>query len=147
MIFIFANPAFNPFLLHGFFEHIVYESGGFLPFAVYIVSIGAKCIEVFSMPANLPDQPGRTVLFTIKKPGDTMAVCLQAREIMSLLPAIYSRACVFDDNSSCLLYTSFVFTGIKGSQMKQVGNAVPPKLATAIAKQIMKDIKEDLENE
>ena len=42
---------------------------------------------------------------------------------------------------------TFVFTGNKGSQMKQVGNAVPPKLATAIAAQIMNDIKEDSDNE
>mgnify|MGYP000230659990 len=31
--------------------------------------------------------------------------------------------------------------------MKQVGNAVPPKLAAAIASVIMKDIKEGIENE
>lgn len=42
---------------------------------------------------------------------------------------------------------TFVFTGNKGSQMKQVGNAVPPKLATAIAAQIMNDMKENSDNE
>ena len=31
-----------------------------------------------------------------------MAVCLQAREIMPPPPAIYSRACAFDDNSSAI---------------------------------------------
>ncbi len=36
----------------------------------------------------------------------------------------------------------FVFIGNKGSQMKQVGNAVPPLLAKAIALTIMKDIKD-----
>lgn len=36
----------------------------------------------------------------------------------------------------------FVFIGNKGSQMKQVGNAVPPLLAKAIAKTIMDDIKD-----
>lgn len=36
----------------------------------------------------------------------------------------------------------FVFIGNKGSQMKQVGNAVPPLLAKAIALAIMEDIKE-----
>lgn len=41
----------------------------------------------------------------------------------------------------------FVFTGNKGSQMKQVGNAVPPKLAAAVAEVIMRDIKEDAKNE
>jgi len=35
----------------------------------------------------------------------------------------------------------FHFVGNKGSQMKQVGNAVPPLLAGAIAKVIMDDIK------
>lgn len=35
---------------------------------------------------------------------------------------------------------SFVFVGNKTSQMKQVGNAVPPLLARAIANQIMDDI-------
>ncbi len=35
------------------------------------------------------------------------------------------------------------FTGTKGSQMKQVGNAVPPLLATAVAEVIMNDIKGD----
>ena len=34
----------------------------------------------------------------------------------------------------------FVFVGTKSSQMKQVGNAVPPLLAQAIAGVIMKDI-------
>lgn len=42
---------------------------------------------------------------------------------------------------------SFCFVGNKGSQMKQVGNAVPPLLAAAIADVIMKDIKEDSANE
>lgn len=37
---------------------------------------------------------------------------------------------------------SFVFYGNKGSQMKQVGNAVPPLLAKAIADVIMLDIQE-----
>ena len=35
----------------------------------------------------------------------------------------------------------FVFTGTKSSQMKQVGNAVPPLLAKAVADTIMADIK------
>lgn len=42
---------------------------------------------------------------------------------------------------------SFRFIGNKGSQMKQVGNAVPPLLAAAVAEVIMNDIKEDAENE
>ena len=41
---------------------------------------------------------------------------------------------------------TFKFIGTKGSQMKQVGNAVPPLLAAEIADVIMNDIKEDLEN-
>lgn len=41
----------------------------------------------------------------------------------------------------------FQFTGNKGSQMKQVGNAVPPLLAAAIASVIMNDIKEDSKHE
>lgn len=36
---------------------------------------------------------------------------------------------------------SFRFIGNKGSQMKQVGNAVPPLLAKTIAKVILKDLK------
>lgn len=36
---------------------------------------------------------------------------------------------------------NFIFTGNKGSQMKQVGNAVPPLLAKAIADVIINDIK------
>lgn len=36
---------------------------------------------------------------------------------------------------------TFRFVGNKGSQMKQVGNAVPPLLAAAIADVIMRDIK------
>ena len=42
---------------------------------------------------------------------------------------------------------NFVFIGNKGSQMKQVGNAVPPLLAGAIAEVIMKDIKEEKAHE
>ena len=42
---------------------------------------------------------------------------------------------------------SFIFVGNKGSQMKQVGNAVPPLLAEAIAGAIMNDIEEDRKNE
>ncbi|WP_285825472.1 DNA cytosine methyltransferase [Schaedlerella arabinosiphila] len=42
---------------------------------------------------------------------------------------------------------SFRFVGNKGSQMKQVGNAVPPLLASAIAEVIMKDIKETPKHE
>lgn len=42
---------------------------------------------------------------------------------------------------------SFHFTGTKGSQMKQVGNAVPPLLAKAIAQVIMNDIEKDKEDE
>lgn len=41
----------------------------------------------------------------------------------------------------------FRFVGNKGSQMKQVGNAVPPLLAAAIAEVIMKEIKEETSNE
>ena len=37
---------------------------------------------------------------------------------------------------------TFRFIGNKGSQMKQVGNAVPPLLAAAIAEMIRKDMKE-----
>ncbi len=37
----------------------------------------------------------------------------------------------------------FVFVGTKSSQMKQVGNAVPPRLAYAVAKTIFTDLEED----
>ena len=38
---------------------------------------------------------------------------------------------------------TFIFTGTKSSQMKQVGNAVPPLLSKAIAKQIKKDMEDN----
>ncbi len=41
---------------------------------------------------------------------------------------------------------NFVFTGNKSSQMKQVGNAVPPLLAKAVASVIMSDIEEGSKN-
>ena len=40
---------------------------------------------------------------------------------------------------------SYVFLGNKGSQLKQVGNAVPPMLAEALAKQIKKYIQSNNE--
>ena len=42
---------------------------------------------------------------------------------------------------------SFRFVGNKGSQMKQVGNAVPPLLAGAIAEVILHDLEEDANDE
>ena len=42
---------------------------------------------------------------------------------------------------------TFRFVGNKSSQMKQVGNAVPPLLAAAVADVIMKDIKEEHHND
>lgn len=42
---------------------------------------------------------------------------------------------------------SFQFVGNKGSQMKQVGNAVPPLLAEAIAEVILNDLEEDVDDE
>ena len=42
---------------------------------------------------------------------------------------------------------SFVFTGTKSAQMKQVGNAVPPLLAKAIAETIKHDMEMEDENE
>ena len=42
---------------------------------------------------------------------------------------------------------SFRFVGNKGSQMKQVGNAVPPLLAGAIAEVILNDLEEDANDE
>ena len=41
----------------------------------------------------------------------------------------------------------FVFTGTKSAQMKQVGNAVPPLLAKAIAEVIKKDMEMEEQNE
>lgn len=41
---------------------------------------------------------------------------------------------------------TYIFSGTKGSQMKQVGNAVPPRLALAIASVIMDDIKKERDN-
>lgn len=42
---------------------------------------------------------------------------------------------------------TFRFVGNKGSQMKQVGNAVPPLLAASIAEVIINDMEEDLKHE
>jgi DNA (cytosine-5)-methyltransferase 1 len=39
---------------------------------------------------------------------------------------------------------SFVFCGTKDKQYQQVGNAVPPILAKAIAKKLAKTLKENL---
>lgn len=41
---------------------------------------------------------------------------------------------------------SFIFYGKKSSQMKQVGNAVPPLLGKALAEIIIKDEKKDNSN-
>jgi site-specific DNA-cytosine methylase len=38
---------------------------------------------------------------------------------------------------------SFIFYGTKTSQMKQVGNAVPPLMVNAIAKIIKKDLNSE----
>ena len=42
---------------------------------------------------------------------------------------------------------NFIFIGNKGSQMRQVGNAVPPLLASAIAEVIKRDIVEESIND
>ena len=42
---------------------------------------------------------------------------------------------------------SFIFTGTKSAQMKQVGNAVPPLLAKAIADTIKIDMEMEDGNE
>ena len=40
---------------------------------------------------------------------------------------------------------TFHFYGTKTSQMKQVGNAVPPLLAQAVARAIVKDMEKEME--
>ena len=76
-------------------------------------------------------QPSRTIVAHLKRDGNGYIHPFQTR---SITPREAARIQGFNDD--------FVFTGSRGSQFTQIGNAVPPPLAKAIGELIRNKISE-----
>lgn len=78
-----------------------------------------------------PDRPSRTIVAHLRKDGNSFVHPEQVRSI-SVREA--ARLQSFDDE--------YIFTGSRGDQFEQIGNAVPPLMAEAMAKAILEHIRQ-----
>jgi DNA (cytosine-5)-methyltransferase 1 len=80
----------------------------------------------------LPREPARTIVAHLQRDGNGYIHPDQIRSISPLEAALIQG---FDE--------SFVFTGSQGSQFIQIGNAIPPPLAHAIARLLTSKLQEN----
>jgi DNA (cytosine-5)-methyltransferase 1 len=81
-----------------------------------------------------PDRPARTIVAHLQRDGNGY---IHPNQTRSITPR--EAACIqgFDDE--------FVFTGTQGSQFIQIGNAIPPPMANAIARLLASKLEENPE--
>jgi DNA (cytosine-5)-methyltransferase 1 len=79
-----------------------------------------------------PTQPGKTIVAHLRKDGNSYIHPSQTRSITVREAA---RLQSFPD--------TYIFTGSRGDQFTQIGNAVPPLLARAIAEQLLTIFQND----
>lgn len=77
-----------------------------------------------------PDKPSRTIVAHLRKDGNSFVHPTQVR---SLSVREAARLQSFDD--------AYIFTGSRGDQFEQIGNAVPPLMAQAMAEAILKHLR------
>jgi DNA (cytosine-5)-methyltransferase 1 len=72
------------------------------------------------------DQPCRTIVAHLRKDGNSF---IHPTQVRSLSVREAARVQSFSD--------SYIFTGSRGDQFEQIGNAVPPLLAEAVARELL----------
>lgn len=76
-----------------------------------------------------PGQPSRTIVAHLRKDGNSFVHPTQVR---SLSVREAARLQSFDD--------AYIFTGSRGDQFEQIGNAVPPLMGAAMARRILEHL-------
>ena len=82
----------------------------------------------------VPDEPARTIVAHLQRDGNGY---IHPNQIRSITPREAARIQGFGDE--------FVFTGGQGNQFIQIGNAIPPLLAEAVARLLARKIQENTE--